>query len=540
VVGLFCVGVALVLYAPSFDGPFVSDDQHYVENNPYVHQLTLESVAATLRPDGPVSRLVENYAPVHVLLHGVAWQIFGEDVRGHHVLNVLLHVLVSGLLFPVFRRAGLSPRVALLGSGLFLVHPANVESVAWISQLKTSSSLALALLALLLHPRRPVLAAVLFGLALLAKPIAAFALPVALARAWIARGDPAPGPAQDWSRAAWLGLWGLLLVGFAFVELGIFGSASGSLGLGAQDPATRLRDAVALVARYGAMATTSYGTSAFHEPETVRSWLDAWFLAGAAGLGAIGWRALVVLRRRTPELVFWVWAGAAYFPVSQAFPFPFPMADRYLYFVLPGLYGALAFALPELALRLAHLLPKAWLARAGLPARVAQLATLGLVALGLTFAVRSHDRARLWSSRALLLGEAARNYPHGKAAGMLRARQAALAGNAELAIAELRPLVRQGYNRFDVLLTDGAYAPIRSDVRFQRLLREMATWWIHRLRERDSLTQPDLYMIALSHGLRGETPAAIRALHEALEMGGPFDERIRVQLRDLGAEESRE
>jgi hypothetical protein len=524
VVGLFCVGVALVLYAPSFDGPFVSDDQHYVENNPYVHQLTLESVAATLRPDGPVSRLVENYAPVHVLLHGVAWQIFGEDVRGHHVLNVLLHVLVSGLLFPVFRRAGLSPRVALLGSGLFLVHPANVESVAWISQLKTSSSLALALLALLLHPRRPVLAAVLFGLALLAKPIAAFALPVALARAWIARGDPAPGPAQDWSRAAWLGLWGLLLVGFAFVELGIFGSASGSLGLGAQDPATRLRDAVALVARYGAMATTSYGTSAFHEPETVRSWLDAWFLAGAAGLGAIGWRALVVLRRRTPELVFWVWAGAAYFPVSQAFPFPFPMADRYLYFVLPGLYGALAFAL----------------ARAGLPARVAQLATLGLVALGLTFAVRSHDRARLWSSRALLLGEAARNYPHGKAAGMLRARQAALAGNAELAIAELRPLVRQGYNRFDVLLTDGAYAPIRSDVRFQRLLREMATWWIHRLRERDSLTQPDLYMIALSHGLRGETPAAIRALHEALEMGGPFDERIRVQLRDLGAEESRE
>jgi hypothetical protein len=516
-----------LLYAPALQGEFVSDDQHYVEKNPYVHDLRLENAAEILRPGGAVTRLVENYAPVHVLLHGLAWQVFGDDVRGHHAVNVAMHVVVAGLLLLVFRRAGFSARASGIGSLLFLVHPANVEAVAWISQLKTTSSLALALMALLAHPRRPVLAAGLFGLALLAKPIAAFALPVVAARACVGAAAPAGAPeAGEQRRAAWLAAWAALLSLFAFVELGVFRAAAGSLDpgyLGGQGPWGRLADGVALVGRYAVMALTGFGTSAFHEPPPVTSLLDPWLLAGVATLLAVATRSLVALRRRSGEVVFWVWAGAAYFPVSQLFPFPFPMADRYLYFVLPGVYGVLVFVLRDLVARLG---------RAGAVAtrrlEPALVVTLLLVSVG--FAWRSHERARLWSSHPLLLVEAALNYPQGKSASMLRARQAAQNGDVETALAELRRLMARGYNRFDVLLTDGSYGPIRDDPRFRALMREMASWWIERLGQRESLTQLDLYMVALSHEVRGEREAEVRALERALEVGGPSDDAIRERL----------
>ena len=50
--------------------------------------------------------LVENYAPVHLVLHALEWQFFEAEVFGYHVVNVLLHALAALLLVPVFRRSG--------------------------------------------------------------------------------------------------------------------------------------------------------------------------------------------------------------------------------------------------------------------------------------------------------------------------------------------------------------------------------------------------------------------------------------------------
>ena len=59
--------------------------------------------------------------------------------RGHHVVNVVLHALASVLLvarLPRVRAARAPPRCC--GGAFFLAHPANVEAVAWISQLKST------------------------------------------------------------------------------------------------------------------------------------------------------------------------------------------------------------------------------------------------------------------------------------------------------------------------------------------------------------------------------------------------------------------
>ena len=62
------MGIVLVVYAPALDGAFVSDDQHYVWGNPYVRDATPANVREILDPQGAVVPLVENYAPVHLLL----------------------------------------------------------------------------------------------------------------------------------------------------------------------------------------------------------------------------------------------------------------------------------------------------------------------------------------------------------------------------------------------------------------------------------------------------------------------------------------
>ena len=87
------VAAALFTYGPALDGQFFSDDQHYVRDNAYVHELNAANLAAIWNPVGGVALLVENYAPVHITLYALEWPFFAGEVRGYHVVNVLAHAL---------------------------------------------------------------------------------------------------------------------------------------------------------------------------------------------------------------------------------------------------------------------------------------------------------------------------------------------------------------------------------------------------------------------------------------------------------------
>ena len=139
--------------------------------------------------------------------------------------------------------------------------------------------------------------------------------------------------------AAWLALWGLLLAAFALPEYASFAGAGQAESTAFAGAGEQLRTIAAIGARYLSMAATSLGVAAFQEPAPARSWLDPRWLA-AIPLGAVlAWRAATVLYARKPEAAWWIGAAAAWAPVSQVFPFLNPIADRYLYFMLPGLIG---------------------------------------------------------------------------------------------------------------------------------------------------------------------------------------------------------
>lgn len=520
-VGLAFALLALAVYAPALVGPFVSDDLHYVATNPYVHELSAHNLLEILHPAGTATVFVVNYTPVHLLLHALEWQVFGDDPFGFHVVNVVLHAAGALLLVLVFARAGLPAGLALFGGGAFLLHPANVEAVAWVSQLKTPASFVLAMAALLAHPRRPALGTLLFALALLAKPTAAAVLPAAAFLDWAREGRV---------RVGWLALWAVLLGGYSVAEFWTHQRTGAAEPLH-PDPLVRLRTSLAIAARYAWMSMSSLGVSTFHEPSPVLSWRDPWWLAGAALSLVVAARGAFCAVRRQAEAAFWAMAGASFLPVSQLFPFLHPMADRYLYYILPGLLGGTLLAGLEVGRR--HGAALSAPLRRGL-ARAAPLAALGLL---VGFAAHAHERARVWSSPARIAADAAQHYPNGRSARLLAARRAAQAGDLDGAIRALREAWELGFNRFEQLQGDPTLAPLRGDPRFQALIHEIAGWWVDRFASQPDPTQLELRVLATAHLARGERAEALAALERALARGGPIDDRIRseiAQVRALG------
>jgi hypothetical protein len=527
--------LALGVYRDALDGPFVSDDHGYLTSNRWVQALDAEGLREILDPRGAVAVYTANYAPVHVLLHALEWRIFGPRTRGYHLVNVLLHACVSALLAWLLVDWGVPRAASTLGAAVFLLHPANVEAVAWISQLKTTASLGLALGALLAHPRRPWLGALLFALALLTKIQVVFALPAAFAIEWARRGragaaetGAAAGlaaPARFGWLAAWLAVLALVAVPewLAFQRLGDTGRPLHP------DAAVVARSIAAIGARYLAMAATSFGVSAFHAPPPAVSLADPWWLAGIAVAPLLAWRTLATLRAARPEAAFWVWAAAAWAPVSQVFPFVHPMGDRYLYFILPGLLGAVLLAAQAPLLRAEAALAE----RRTVPAQ----ALLGLlVALAVVFGARSAERAGIWRSEGALLVDAARHYPDGIEAQLLAAMQAAARGDAAAAAAAARAATARGYDSFDVLRTNPAFESVRGSAEFRAAIAETAERWLANVADRGELSQAEEHMRGRAELARGDPARAIEALERALALPGPYAEPIRASLLEARGE----
>lgn len=518
--GLCAVFAALAtaIYARALHGPFVSDDFGYLVTHPYTEPLSWANVVAMFDPWGPAKLYTANYAPLHLLFTALERHMFADAMLGYHLVNVGVHAANAALLVALLRRAGVPGVAAVLGGGFFLVHPANVEAVAWMSQLKTSASLAFALGAWLAVERRPALATGLFAASLLTKASGLFLLPTAAAWLWV-RGAPP-------RRLAWVGGWTVLAALYAVPQFASF-QHLGQVDVAAfADPAVHVRTVFATAMRYLVMAATSAGVSAFQEPPPATSWLDPWWLGGAAACAVLGARTVAGLRARPPrvEAVFWIAAAAAFAPVSQVFPFLNPVADRYLYTALPGLVGGALLAGASLwRAAPAPLRPS----RAGVAAALAACAALGLLGL------RSAGRARLWNHETLLLLDAARHYPDGGTAHFLEARAAAGRGDVDAAVAALRVAAERGVDRFQALRSDPGLAPIRDAPAFRAFLAELAGRYIELAHRRGATTQAELRMLALAHLERGEDDQAARALERALEAGGPLDAVVREELAEV-------
>ncbi len=122
------LAACLAVYWPALRGEFVWDDRMNIVENEAVRSpggLTAIWTEPGAQPQ---------YFPLTYSLFWLEHRLFGLETAGYHLVNVLLHACSAFLLWLALGRLGLPG--ALTAALLFALHPVQVESVAWISELK--------------------------------------------------------------------------------------------------------------------------------------------------------------------------------------------------------------------------------------------------------------------------------------------------------------------------------------------------------------------------------------------------------------------
>jgi len=309
-----------------------------------------------------------NWTPLTWLSHMLDVELFGLAPAGHHLVNVVLHIANTVLLFALLRRMTGALRRSALVAALFAVHPLHVESVAWIAARKDLLSTLFGLLALwwyagfaALGRRRDYGLSLLFAaLSLLAKQmLVTLPLLLLLLDWWPLRRlapDRPPGPRRRDRRSA-PSVADLVVEKAPFFALSFAASAvaflaqrqGGSVAdLEMLSLWRRIDNAVVSWVVYVEQTVLPVGLCAFYPfPRAPHpGWL---FGASLLGLIAVSVVAVWTLRRHRYLAVGWLWFLVTLAPVigliqigNQA------LADRYTYVPLIGLFIMVSFGAADL------------------------------------------------------------------------------------------------------------------------------------------------------------------------------------------------
>jgi tetratricopeptide (TPR) repeat protein len=141
--GLLLVLAVFVVYQPVWYAGYVWDDDSVLTANPVVvGPLGLKEIWTTSAAD---------ICPLTLSTFWLENQIWGAVPLPYHLVNVLLQAICAVLLWRVL----LALRIpgAWLGAALWALHPVQVESVAWVSEMKNTESGMFYLLAILYFVR---------------------------------------------------------------------------------------------------------------------------------------------------------------------------------------------------------------------------------------------------------------------------------------------------------------------------------------------------------------------------------------------------
>lgn len=349
VLGLLALTTFLA-YAPAWHGGMLWDDNAHLTPEP---MRTAEGLWRIWFDLGAT----QQYYPV---VHSAFWlfaQLWGDATLGYHLVNLALHALSAVLLYVILVR--LCVAGALLAVTAFALHPIQVESVAWMTELKNTLSTVLYLAAALAYLRfdrtrsRAAYAAALlaFVLALLSKTVTGTLPGALLVVRWWTRG-----------RLSWqadvvpllpfvgLGLGAGLTT--AWFERELLGAQGAEYALG---PVERVLLAARALWFYAGQILVPSGLTFIYPRWTISASAPGAYLYVVATLAAV--LAAWLLRRwsRAPLAVALLYAGALFPALGFVNVYPFRysyVADHFAYLatmpVFAGLGAAAALALSKL------------------------------------------------------------------------------------------------------------------------------------------------------------------------------------------------
>ncbi|HEY6008898.1 MAG TPA: glycosyltransferase family 39 protein [Geobacteraceae bacterium] len=386
-----------LVYSGIFGHAFIYnwDDYPYVLENEAIRGFTLAHLRAAF-----TGYFVGNYAPLHIVSYMLDYTLWGLNPAGYLFGNVLLHG-INGALFYLLCRGLIGSRAAaFVAAVIFICHPVQVESVAWIAQRKNLLAMCFFLLAFSRYIAwresgrygAYLLSLVCLALALLSKSVAViFPFVIILYDLCFDAGEGRPVRLRD--KLPYLAV--TLVVAFLALESQQEQLGGGRRGYPGGTPLTALYSMLPVLAGYLRDCLFPRGLLPFymvpirHTPDLAV--LGAGCLAFLLVL--LGW----ALFRRDRRLFFFC---ALFFvglvPVSQIVPLIPLKNDRYLYFPLLGFAG---FG--------AALLARAW--QAVSRGRLAVVVIAALLLGPLPFL--AHRQAAVWQDDITLWGYTVRNDP---------------------------------------------------------------------------------------------------------------------------------
>jgi protein O-mannosyl-transferase len=337
----------VLAYLPTANSCFTNyDDNDYILNNP--------PVAGGLSADSVIWAFTAthsaNWHPLTWLSHMLDCSLFGLKPGPMHIVSLLLHLANTLLLFAILRwmTAALWPSAFVAAA--FALHPAHVESVAWIAERKDLLSalfMFLTIAAYVDYTRRPsvpryVLALVLFAMGLMSKPmLVTLPLVLLLLDYW---------PLTRLNRHSVIEKVPFLILSalssvVTFIVQHSFGAIINEASLPLR---SRLANALLAYARYVGLALWPHDLAVFYPFDLAR--FSAWHIVLSAIFLLVVSVAAILLGRRYRYLpVGWLWFLGMMVPViglvqvgGQA------LADRYTYIPFIGLFIIVAWGLPQL------------------------------------------------------------------------------------------------------------------------------------------------------------------------------------------------
>lgn len=150
ILGLISVG--LLLYFNILFNDFVWDDFDQVVRNDAVHSVANIQYffsGSTFYSGGGDKLIGLYYKPLMPLFFSIIYTVFGPNAAFFHLFQLIIHISSSVLLF-LFLKQFFKDWQSFLASLVFLVHPINVETVAYISALQDALFFFLGILSLIL------------------------------------------------------------------------------------------------------------------------------------------------------------------------------------------------------------------------------------------------------------------------------------------------------------------------------------------------------------------------------------------------------
>ena len=396
---LFSSLLACLVFANALRNGFAYDDVHILVDNENIHSMETftEAVTTPYWPirEGPGLGL---WRPFATAVYALGWNAFDGSPLPFHLLNILLHGVVTALTVLLITTLTASPLAGLFGGVVFAMHPVHVEVVANIIGFAELWSAVTYLSACLLFIRwrstgfglgRSAVIAGLFAWGLLTKE-SAVTLPAALflMDCWYEDFSLRDVPRMLKERAL---VYGSIIVAAVVVFLGrheVLGSIANSypaLGADLLDEIPRIWTLGEVWLHYVRLLVFPLDLAADYSPRVVNLHLG-WNATNTAGalltlftliLAAVSWR-----QKKGRAFA----AGVVWFVITMS-----PVSN--FFFMSGVLLGERLLYLPSVGFSLAL----GWLVVLALPARRRlTLAALTIWVVG--FSVRTWTRTPTWES----------------------------------------------------------------------------------------------------------------------------------------------